>query len=415
MLIKERVVYFFSWFLFLLTECDRKRLAKMDVQLVSAANNKFALDLFKILYDGNQNQNTFVSPFSISVALAMTHLGAREETAQGMAKALRWETDDEAKLHEQFQAYVTQLQTPNDQYQLSTANRIYIEKSYAVLDEFKNKTKKCYLAEAVSSNFVSDADNERLQINSWVSEQTKNKINDLLAPGVLDALTRMVLVNAIYFKGNWDKQFEVENTKPKPFKVAPGQTKDVPMMTMTHNFPYIVDEELKCTALEIPYKGRELGMVIILPDEDFGLQTLVNSLTSEKLDDLLSQVRGPRGKVNFSFPKFEVTSSFQLKDPLSKLGMAHAFDASKANFSGISGVNNLAVSAVVHKAFVKVNEEGTEAAAATAVTVMLCSSSISMKLPVVTVDHPFLFVIRDHRANGNILFLGQVSDPDLKQ
>ncbi|XP_059139194.1 leukocyte elastase inhibitor-like [Physella acuta] len=380
----------------------------IDVPLVTAANNKFALDLFKILYDGNQNQNKFVSPFSISVALAMTHLGAREETAQGMAKALRWETDDEAKLHEQFQAYVTQLQTPNDQYQLSTANRIYIEKSYAVLDEFKNKTKKYYNAEAVSSNFVSDADNERHQINNWVSEQTKNKINDVISSGTLHALTRMVLVNAIYFKANWMCPFDENCTRPRPFKVSPTQTKDVQMMSHTDYYSHVKDNELKCEALQLYYKEKELAMVIMLPTTDFGLQDVIASLTSSKLQTLTSCLKTSDKQIHLSLPKFEVTSSFQLKDPLSKLGMAHAFDASKANFSGISGVNDLVISAVVHKAFVKVNEEGTEAAAATS---LIMDGCLRLQPALFTVDHPFLFVIRDLRTDGNILFMGHICDP----
>ncbi|XP_059168021.1 leukocyte elastase inhibitor-like [Physella acuta] len=381
----------------------------IDVPLVTAANNKFALDLFKILYDGNQNQNTFVSPFSISVALAMTHLGAREETAQGMAKALRWETDDETKLHEQFQAYVTQLQTPNDQYQLSTANRIYIEKSYAVLDEFKNKTKKYYNAEPVSCDFKTDADNQRLHMNRWVSEQTQNRVNDLLAPGIVNEVTRMLIVNAIYFKGLWERKFDEAKTKLSPFKVKPGLTKDVHMMSIKHEYSTTVSSELGCTAVEIPYKGRKLSMVVILPSEDFGLQNLVHTLTNEKLNSLLATLSSSKREVQLSLPKFEVTSSVELKEPLCTLGMAQAFDGSRANFTGISSTPGLSLQAAVHRAYVKVTEEGTEAAAATSAAVVV---AVCLRLPcVVNVDHPFMFLIREGGAGGNILFMGCVTDP----
>ncbi|KAH9495450.1 Leukocyte elastase inhibitor [Bulinus truncatus] len=381
----------------------------MSHELISAANNKFGLDLFKLFHDGRKGENLFLSPFSISVALAMTQVGAKEKTALDMAKTLRWETEDEIKIHEQFQDYIKLIQSPTDAYELSTANRIYLQQSYIFLEEFKNKVVNWYLAEPVNADFVNNAEKERVQINNWVAEETKNRIRDLIAPGVLDGLTRMVLVNAIYFKGQWDKKFKESDTKPLPFKVSPGQTKDVPMMTITHEYSYTEDVDLKFTAIEIPYKGKHLGMVILLPDEDFGLENVINNLSWDKLKIILENLSFPGGKVKLTLPKFEMTTSMDLKPLLSSLGMEDAFNMNCADFSGITGGKDLHISAAVHKAFIQVNEEGTEAAAATAV-VMMMRCALPRPPPSITVDHPFLFLIRDIRTN-NILFLGQVTDP----
>ncbi|XP_013091555.2 leukocyte elastase inhibitor-like [Biomphalaria glabrata] len=380
----------------------------MAHQLIADANNKFGLDLFKLTHNGSKGENLFLSPFSISLALAMTQVGAREKTAQDMAKALRWETEEETKIHEQFQSYLKLIQSPTDAYQLSTANRLYLQQSYVFLEEFKNKIITWYLAEPISADFVSNAENERVQINDWVAGQTNNKILDLLAPGVLDSLTRMVLVNAIYFKGQWNKKFKESDTRSLPFKLSPGQTKNVPMMIMTSEFSYTDDPDLKVTAVEIPYKGKELGMVILLPDEDTSLESVVNNLTWEKLKTIFDGLAYPGSKVKLTLPKFEMTSSLDLKSLLSSLGMEVAFNVNCADFSGMTGGKDLYISAAVHKAFIQVNEEGTEAAAATAVVMMMrCAVP---QPPPITIDRPFLFLIRDIRAN-NILFLGQVTDP----
>ncbi|XP_035824103.1 leukocyte elastase inhibitor B isoform X5 [Aplysia californica] len=348
---------------------------------IASTNNMFGLQLFKTIFEENKDKNTFLSPFSISVALAMTQLGARGKTASDMSATLQWNANSEQAIHDGYQSYISKLQQPCDKYQLSTANRIFIEKNYPVLAEFIEKTKKFYLAEPVSADFGGDSEKERTNINSWVSEQTQNKINDLLPRGAVDALTRMVLVNAIYFKGKWDEEFNPNLTRPLPFKVSPSNTKDVPMMFAKRKFAFFQDESLACTAIEIPYKGKDLGMVVILPNDDFGL---------------------------------EVTSSFGLKTPLTALGMADAFSAFLADFSGITAKPELFLSNVVHKAFVQVNEEGTEAAAATGVVMMARCAMVPVRQIIVTVDHPFLLVLRDNRSQGLMLFLGHVSDPETK-
>ncbi|XP_005092477.1 leukocyte elastase inhibitor isoform X3 [Aplysia californica] len=378
---------------------------------IASTNNMFGLQLFKTIFEENKDKNTFLSPFSISVALAMTQLGARGKTASDMSATLQWNANSEQAIHDGYQSYISKLQQPCDKYQLSTANRIFIEKNYPVLAEFIEKTKKFYLAEPVSADFGGDSEKERTNINSWVSEQTQNKINDLLPRGAVDALTRMVLVNAIYFKGKWDEEFNPNLTRPLPFKVSPSNTKDVPMMFAKRKFAFFQDESLACTAIEIPYKGKDLGMVVILPNDDFGLEALVKTLTPEKLTGLLGRLGKPFQEVKLTLPKFEVSCSFQLKPLLSALGMAEAFNVQNADFSGMTEgeKRDLVLDEVYHNAFVKVNEEGTEAAAATAVVMMRRCAPLPTDN--VVVDRPFLFAIFDKVANGNMIFLGQVVDP----
>ncbi|KAH9498906.1 Leukocyte elastase inhibitor C [Bulinus truncatus] len=338
----------------------------------------------------------------------MTHIGAKEKTALDMAKTLRWSNEDEVKVHEQFHDYIKLIQSCNYDCELSTANRIYLQQSFVLLEEFKKKLDTCYQAEPVCADFVHDAENERLKINKWVAEQTKNKINDLLAPGTLHALTRMVLISAIYFKGQWKKVFQVHDTKPLSFKVSPKLTKTVPMMTITDRYSYSKFDDLKITAVQIPYKGEKLGMVILLPDEDFGLENVINNLTWTELGRIFEKLSTSGSKVKLTLPKFEMKTSLDLKPVLSSLGMEVAFNENIANFSGITGNKDLYISEALHKAYIHVNEEGTEATACT--SIRHSRKRKHPALPVIHVDHPFLYLIRDMKTNI-ILFLGQTVDP----
>ncbi|XP_005092478.1 leukocyte elastase inhibitor isoform X4 [Aplysia californica] len=378
---------------------------------IASTNNMFGLQLFKTIFEENKDKNTFLSPFSISVALAMTQLGARGKTASDMSATLQWNANSEQAIHDGYQSYISKLQQPCDKYQLSTANRIFIEKNYPVLAEFIEKTKKFYLAEPVSADFGGDSEKERTNINSWVSEQTQNKINDLLPRGAVDALTRMVLVNAIYFKGKWDEEFNPNLTRPLPFKVSPSNTKDVPMMFAKRKFAFFQDESLACTAIEIPYKGKDLGMVVILPNDDFGLEALVKTLTPEKLTGLLGRLGKPFQEVKLTLPKFEISCSHMLKPTLSTLGMSSAFSSSSADFSGLSSCqeNPVHLDEVYHKTFLLVNEEGTEAAAATAV--VMRKKRCAVKDVSLIVDHPFIIMIRECTTSSKtVLFMGAMAE-----
>ncbi|GFR58703.1 leukocyte elastase inhibitor [Elysia marginata] len=384
----------------------------MDKTLFASSNNKFSFDIFKTIFEEKSKENVFVSPFSIAAAVALTHLGAKDSTAQGIANALCWQPGTEMEIHKQFHTYLGLLQTSSENFELSTANRIYLSDTIKILNHFKTMANKFYFAEPVNADFAKCAETERCKINAWVSTKTQEKIKDLLPAGSVDSLTQMIIVNAIYFKGNWDEQFDERMTCPLPFKLAPGSTKPAPMMSAKKKYAYCENQDLRCKLLEIPYKGKELSMVIILPIEDFGLQTLVEMLDEEKLKHLITGLEPASGDVLLYLPKFEVTSSHSLKEPLSALGMSDAFDRLTANFHGVTEESDLYISAVIHKAFIKVNEEGTEAAAATAM--IMAPTGVPPSFTLFMADHPFLYLIKDNRADGLILFIGAIVDPQLQ-
>jgi len=238
-----------------------------------------------------------------------------------------------------------------------------------------------------------------------VEKKTNNKIKNLIAKGVLDSMTRLVLTNAIYFKGNWHSQFQEDRTRPAPFTLLNGDRVEVPMMNQTAEFGYMETEDFQ--ALELPYVDNELSMIILLPKQTDGLTKFEQTLTLENLSQWLSKLH--KREVIVSIPKFKMTSQFSLASVLKSMGMADAFNQAKADFSGMNGKKDLFISAVIHKAYVDVNEEGTEAAAATAVTMRLTSIGPD-QTPVFRADHPFLFLIRDNHS-GSILFIGRVMNP----
>ncbi|XP_039242472.1 serpin B6-like isoform X2 [Pipra filicauda] len=254
-------------------------------------------------------------------------------------------------------------------------------------------------------------EDSRKQINGWVEERTEGKIQNLLAEGVLDSLTRLVLVNAIYFKGNWEKQFNKERTAERPFQINKNETKPVQMMFKKDRFNMTYIGDLQTKILELPYVGNELSMIILLPDAiqdgSTGLERLERELTYEKLIDWISIEMMDSTEVRVSLPRFKLEEDYDLKPILSCMGMPDAFDSGKADFSGMSSGNELVLSEVVHKSFVEVNEEGTEAAAATAAIMVNCSAKI---VPDFTADHPFLFFIR-HNKSSSILFCGRFCSP----
>jgi len=252
-------------------------------------------------------------------------------------------------------------------------------------------------------NFATDAEGARKTINAWVEKQTRDKIKDLIQPGVLDSLTRLVLTNAIYFKGDWASPFKKDGTKDGDFFAADGQKVAAPMMHQTGHFGYLDGGELQ--ALEMPYKGDALSMVVLLPKAKDGLPALEKKLSATSAVVWIAGLR--KQQVQVAMPRFTTTAEFMLKETLSAMGMTDAF-SDRADFSGMDGVKDLFISAVIHKAFVDVNEEGTEAAAATAVVM----KSTGMPAPPVEfrADHPFVFLIRDTRS-GCILFVGRMANP----
>ncbi|XP_048258255.1 leukocyte elastase inhibitor-like isoform X5 [Haliotis rufescens] len=372
------------------------------VKQVATANSQFGLDLYKKVASDLKDSNVFLSPFSISAALAMTQLGARGDTAAQMNQVLKW-TDLQDSVHPGFEDYLGLLKTQGD-YVLTTANRLFVNDKSKILDEFLQKTDKHYGAQAVLSDFVGNGAGEAQKINQWVESETNGKIKDLITGGI-NPLTAVILVNAIYFKGNWAQKFDPTKTKKDTFKVKPGEAIQVDMMRMNKKFNFGYNEELNCSVLELPYVKEELSMFFLLPFKDDGLAELEDKLNHESLTQALKNVR--KVIVDISMPRFVLESSFELNNVLKSLGMSDAFDEQKADLSGIDGTRLLYISQVVHKAFLEVNEEGSEAAAATAVRVMTNS------LPIIEpfkADHPFLFLIRDTRADV-VLFMGRLVRP----
>uniref|UniRef100_A0A8C8T0M7 Leukocyte elastase inhibitor n=1 Tax=Pelusios castaneus TaxID=367368 RepID=A0A8C8T0M7_9SAUR len=386
---------------------------------LSASNGSFTLDLFKKLNESFKDENIFFSPWSISTALAMTYVGARGNTATQMAEVgevclprLEREFEDNTAedIHSEFQALISSINKPQNSYLLKTANRLYEEQTYPFCCGYVEFVKKYYHAEPQTVNFKNAAEQVRKEINSWVEKQTEGKIQNLLPEDAVDANTALVLVNAIYFKGKWEKRFLNENTTENPFRLSKTKTKPVQMMFLKDTFPMYYLETMKVQIAELPYVNNDLSMLILLPDDiddkSTGLEQLERELTYEKLSKWTSPEMMEKIKVEMFLPRFKLQESYNLKPTLISMGMQDAFNQRKANLTGMSQKNNLFVSQAFHKSFVEVNEEGTEAAASTGVVIEVRSSN-AVKFKA---DHPFLFFIR-HNQSKSILFFGRFCSP----
>ncbi len=366
-------------------------------------NNQFAVDLYGKLQ--KQEGNLFFSPYSISSALGMTYGGARGDTADQMAATLHFGQDQD-KFHPAFGQLVKQINGDGKprSYELSTANALWLQHDYHFLPDYLKLVNANYGAELREVDFKTATEQTRQAINGWVEKQTKDKIKELFKPGVLDSTSRLVLTNAIYFKGTWASPFLKTATHDEDFHLAADKQVKVPMMHHKAHFGYAETDKLQ--VLEMTYKGNDLSMVVLLPKKVDGLADLEKSLTTDNLNAWTSKLQKP--EVVVALPKFQMTSEFQLNSVLSDMGMKDAF-TDKANFGGMSSSRDLYIQAVVHKAFVDVNEEGTEAAAATGVAIGRMSVPIDQP-KMFRADHPFVFVIRDVR-NGSVLFVGRVMNP----
>lgn len=383
---------------------EMKPLAAADRTAVAEGNNVFAVALYGRLR--NQKGNLFFSPESISTALAMAYAGARGTTAAEMAKTLHFTLPPD-KLHPAMGALLHDLNAAHEGYQLSVANALWAQQGYTFLDAFLNVLKTDYSAGLNQLNFKGATEAARRTINQWVEQKTQDKIKDLLQPGALRPDTRLVLTNAIYFKGDWETQFDKAQTKNEDFHLSPAQTATAPLMHREGRFNYFDGGSFQ--VLEVPYKGKELSLIIFLPKDSGGLPVLEQSLTDSNLQQWLRQLVSVP-KVIVTMPKFKVTQEFELGSTLSAMGMPQAF-ASNADFSGMTGHRDFAISEVIHKAYIDLNEEGTEAAAATAVTMRaLAMRAPEGPPPVFRADHPFVFMIRDNRS-ASILFMGRMADP----
>ncbi|XP_055964491.1 serpin B6-like [Sorex fumeus] len=372
---------------------------------LAEVNGAFALDLLKKLCEDSP-RNVFFSPMSISSALAMVFMGAKGSTAEQMHQALCF-SRSKGDIHQGFQSVLSDVNKTGTQYLLRTANRLFSASGFEILSSFKESCLKFYHAEMEQLDFAGASEESRQHINSWVAEKTEDKIKNLLAPGAVDSLTALILVNAIYFKGNWEKQFQKENTQEKPFKVSKTETKPVQMMYQKSTFPMTYIGDIFTQILVLPYAGNELNMIIMLPDENTDLKTVEEALTYEKFAEWTRPDMLDAEEVEVLLPRFKLEESYDLKGVLGALGVRDAFEPSAADFSGMSSRQGLCLSQAVHKAFVEVNEEGTEAAAATAVMMVLRCARI---VPRFCADRPFLFFIQ-HRQTQALLFCGRFAGP----
>jgi serpin B len=369
------------------------------------ANTAFALQLYGKLR--STEGNLALSPYSISSALAMTYAGARGDTAQQMEQTLHFD-QSKTGLHELFGRLDATLKAAQGSNELSIANSLWPRAAYPFREEFLNLLKRDYGATITPLNYEREAEPAQVTINQWVDDKTRHKIAELIGPGVLDALTRMVLVNAIYFKGTWATPFPESATQPDKFYAQPGATITVPFMHKRGQFRYAENDQLQMLAL--PYIGQKLEMVVLLPRRRDGIGPLESSLTPTSLAEWTSGMRNQQ--VDVALPKFKMSSGFSLAQALKAMGLNDAFDPERADFSGMDGrAHWLYLSAVLHKAYIEVNEKGTEAAAATAVVVRPSGVRIEERPREFQADHPFLFLIRDS-TTGSILFMGRVVKPE---
>ena len=382
---------------------------------LAGGNEAFAFSLYSRL--AGTGGNLFFSPFSVSAALAMTMAGARGNTRAEMAALLALSDPDE-KLHPAFGRLIENLNTRKYKgrweedpdagrkpFELVVANSLWGRKGYPFEDSFRKLAAASYGAGLVETDFDSDPETARLEINSWVEDKTAKKIKDLLAQGSVTELTRLVLVNAVYFKAAWEEPFEKSATAEGIFHVSDSAAVKAQFMRLTKTFKYGKTRGVEI--LSMPYIGRDLAMLVLLPDQASGMAGLEKDLQPEKLAALLRALKWE--DVEVSLPKFKIESSFNLNKTLQEMGMKDAFNPASADFSGMAKTGEIFVGIVLHKAFVDVNEEGTEAAAATAVS-MEGESADEVKPIVFRADRPFLFVLRDEKTSS-ILFMGRVADP----
>jgi len=361
------------------------------------SGNRFGSELLAAV--DAPNTNRFLSPFSVRTALAMTSLGADGKTLDQMNATLGFADRDQAGAFGRMGGSLV-ARHAGTASTLSMANRIWIDRSFPILDTFKSACRQDFGAEAESADFASSPDSERAAINQWVADQTQGKIDELFQPGTIDSMTRMVLANAIYFKANWKHPFSADITTDGKFRQADGTTAPARLMHQESRLAYGEDGDFQI--VEMPYSDEKLSMVVLLPKDPSAMPSASAWLSdAAKLQSL-----EPR-QVAVTLPKFTIRTQLDLSGPLKKLGMTDAFNAVATDFGRMSPTGQLFISAVVHEAFIEVDETGTEAAAATGVAMAL---KMAPKDPPVVfqADRPFWFFIRDTES-GTVLFVGRLS------
>jgi len=379
-----------------------------DQVKVTQGNNAFAVDLYAHLR--GQAGNLFFSPESISTAFGMAYAGARGETATQMAQVFHFTLPPE-RLHPAMGALLASMNAPDASYQLRVADALWAEQDARFLPSYLDLMQNDYGAGFHRVDFKGQPEAVRGTINDWVAKETNNRIENLIGAGVLTPLTRLVLTNAIYFKGSWVNPFRADQTQDGPFHVSAAQTVQAPLMHRTGG-GYRYYDGGTFQELEMPYAssgtGDELAMVVLLPRETDGLAALEQQFAAGTAQEWMDRL-APAERVVLTLPRFTMTQQFELSGTLAAMGMPQAFSGA-ADFSGMTGKPEFQISAAIHKAFIDVNEEGTEAAAATAIGMTAAAMRMPAPAIVFSADHPFLFLIRDVKT-GAILFLGRVEDP----
>jgi serpin B len=384
----------FFTLLALLSQCTIT-LAQPDI---AKNTNAFAFD-FYLQWRNETSKNIVLSPFSISAAVGMTYPGARNETADQMQNALRFHVDLEQH-YKQFQALVSDIDA--DGSPMSVANTLWMQSGFQIEKDFLDASEKYFGSTVRQVNFSAAPDSARVAVNTLIEQQTRTKIKDLLPPGSVNPLTRLVLANAVYFKDSWATAFDPEKTKDREFFLSPKKSITAKFMEL-HRVDFPFYENNLVTVLELPYRNPRFSMLILLPKGDMGV--FENSLTSEAYTSW--NFTSGRFK-SIQIPRFKIDHEVEPAEILKRFGMTQAFQEGQADFSGISKEQRLFISGIFHKAFIEVNEEGTEAAAATAVVVQ--AESEPARQPDFIANKPFMFILRD-RISNCILFIGKVKDP----
>jgi len=382
----------------------------MQDQSTSTSSNLFAIDLYKQLK--MPNENLFVSPFSIFTAITMMYVGARNETEAELRKILHI-TESQRRLPNQVKALVEKLLSI-ESTEIDIANSIWTDLNYELSESFLYIMDENYNGGVFKEDF-SNIDEICNKVNIWVSENTKKKIQEIITPKTFDPSVKLMLLNAIYFNGIWEKTFKEENTNEAPFYLLNGRITPVPLMHQKDEFSYFEDDLLQ--VLELEYKGiqrfgtdEHYSMIIFLPKDKEGLESMENKLGFDEINTYIEKLSGQEVKI--FIPRFKMETNYNLKDDMREMGMVKSFSRD-ADFSGIADTSKSlppVIGEIIHKAFVEVNEEGTEAAAVTLITGVPKGMPIQREIPVFKADHPFIFIIQDTQSK-TILFMGRLLNP----
>ncbi len=383
-----------------------QKTATMTETSIAENNNNFAFDIFNKINTGKE-PNVVISPFSISTALAMTYAGASGETAEQMARTLHFHADQNA-FHPSFSNWMKSIEAKGSEGdRLEIANSLWPQDDYHFLESYFEILEQFYSSALYEVDYTGDREAIRQRINQWVMDNTNDLIKDLIKPGVLIEDTRLVLVNAIYFLSQWEIAFDEKGTHSNTFFLSPGSRKDVSFMFMKDTLSYYEDKNLQM--LELEYEGGDFSMVIVLPAEGLEADRLMSDFDAAAFADLTQSTQ--KQEVEVYLPSFKIRSSFDLEQTMSEMGMPLAF-SNKADFSHMTGKQDLKIDKIIHQAFIDVNEAGTEAAASTAVVVIRKSAAVGDQPTVFRANRPFLYFIKENK-NNSILFMGKTGDPSL--